>query len=33
MKEAEELKSMVADFPRHLKLNLSEINDLINYKS
>ncbi len=24
------LKSMIIDFPRHLKLHLSEINDLIN---
>ncbi len=27
------LKTMIADFPRHLKLHLSEINDLINIKS
>lgn len=26
------LKSMIVDFPRHLKLHLSEINDLINSK-
>jgi hypothetical protein len=27
------LKAMIVDFPRHPKLHLSEINDLINYKS
>jgi hypothetical protein len=27
------LKAMIVDFPRHLKLHLSEINDLINNKS
>jgi hypothetical protein len=27
------LESMIVDFPRHLKLHLSEINDLINSKS
>ena len=27
------LKTMITDFPRHLKLHLSEINDLINIKS
>lgn len=27
------LKAMIIDFPRHLKLHLSEINDLINSKS
>ena len=27
------LKTMIVDFPRHLKLHISEINDLINSKS
>lgn len=27
------LKSMIVDFPRHLKLHLHEINDLMNFKS
>lgn len=27
------LRTMILDFPRHLKLHLTEINDLINHKS